>query len=637
VSVNDGVRVPGVRVLAYARGLILDRVTLALSVVFLLSGAFYVWISASALPLALNGGGSDAYNQLANAFLHLHLSVGRAPAGLLRLPEPYNPEQNSPFQDITGILKLGIHDFALYQGKLFITWGPAPVIVLLIPLHLLGFEPTGSVTVSVFAVVGLGFALAILRAILRQLGEVPLWMCVLAGFTLALVSAVPFILSDPAVYEEEIAAGYCFAMAGIWLAVTVLIARRASLLRLTLMSLCFGLAVGSRPTLVFAAALLVPVYISLRAVRPRRGLLLALAVPVGLCGVLLLLYNQVRFGSPLENGVKYQLAGLDQNTIRFGDPAYIVPGLWFYFVSPPRVGILFPFISVFGRPLAYPGSLPGLYATQEAESNGLLPMAPILLFAAALPWLWRRRSAALGQLSLPLLVLASGGMACALFVSYEFFVTTERYEVDFATLMLLAALASWLALSTGASGWLRRLARIVGAVLAVWSCVVGLAISFSGYYSLLATTHPGTWRALEDITSPVSRAIAVFKGHPVLAEVSAPGLPLLSTSRPARMIVVSPDTRRAVLVVSLTSVIRVSDGIARASYSAAALVRNGGHSSAVYRTSPGGGTVRIPLNLRPGLNRLVLVPLAAGATNSTPGIPAAQQLLLVGHISLASG
>lgn len=240
-----------------ARIQVKDRVTISLSLVFLLSAAFYILTAATSVPLSLHGGQADPYNQLANAFLHLRLSVGHPPVALEDLPEPYNPAQNLPYQQ-------AIHDFVLYHGKLFLTWGPAPVIVLLVPMHILGFEPTPSVTVSLFAIAGLGFALATLRVILRQVGETPLWMCVVAAATLALSSAIPFILRLPDVYEEEIAGGYCFAMAAIFLAITALANRRASLSWLALTSLCVGLAAGARPNLIFIGVLLVLVYTSLQ-------------------------------------------------------------------------------------------------------------------------------------------------------------------------------------------------------------------------------------------------------------------------------------------------------------------------------------------------------------------------------------
>ncbi len=598
---------------------------------FLSAGAFYLWTAGTTFPLSLTGASTDPYNELANAFIHFHLSVGAAPHGLLNLTEPYNPEQNTPFQALQG----GIHDFALYRGHLFLTWGPAPVIVLLVPLHLLGLEPTASVTVSFFATIGLGFALATLRVVLREIGDVPLWMCVLAALALALASAVPFILRRPAVYEEAISGGYGFAMAGIWLAISALARGRASPQRLILMSLCIGLAIASRPNLALVAVVLVPIYLSLRPVRSRRGLLLALVIPVGVCVFLLLAYNQVRFGNPLENGAKYQLAGINQTSAPFDDLSYVPPGLWFYGLAPPRASVLFPFFILAPPPVSYPGSLPGLYLQQLEPTGGLLTMAPIVVFIVALPWMWRRRSTSLGRLVLPLLELAGAGIACVLFLSYVFFSTTERYEVDFATLLLLGAVAAWLALSKDARGWQRRLVRLGGAVLIIWSCIAGVAISFTGYYNLLSSTHPGTWRTLQNISAPLSRAIATVEGHPVLAEVSAPSLPLLPTGHAAHIVIVSPGSRRTVLLAALTPAVKTSVGIQPGEYASAVRVSDGDRASSTYRIPAGGKAVHIAVTLRPGLNRLSLTPLASGATRGPSASTTSQHVLYVGSLSLA--
>src|SRR5580658_9973090 len=121
-----------VRLPARPRSLAVDRVSVTLGVVFVLGAAFYLWTAGTSYPLVLGGSQTDPYNLLATAFLHLHLSVGRPPAGLLRLAEPYDPVANSYFQ----LNPKDIHDFALYHGKLFLTWGPTPVLVLLVPLHL---------------------------------------------------------------------------------------------------------------------------------------------------------------------------------------------------------------------------------------------------------------------------------------------------------------------------------------------------------------------------------------------------------------------------------------------------------------------------------------------------------------------
>jgi len=449
-----------------ARNWMHDRVTLALAGVFVLIATLYLVRAAYTSHLSLYGGSSGPYNQLADAFLHLHLWVGHFTTATLG-PDPHAMKAPHP--------PPWRFDYALSGHYLYITWGPAPALVWLVPLHLLGFEPSASAIVAPFAVVGTGFALATLRVILRQIGEVPLWASMLAALTLALASAVPCVVTYTSVYYQAVAGGYCFAMGGLWLALSAIAAREASLVRLALMSLCFGLATASRPTLGLTALLLVPVYLALRPARPRRGLLVALAAPVLACFVLLGAYNQVRFGDPLENGFGYQL-----NTaydLHRGELSYLTPGLWSYLLTPPRPLGHYPYLSVVHPQGSYPLRLPAAWAEFAEPTGGLLPMAPIVFFLLALPWVWRRRPQLLGALGSPLLLMAGVGLAVLLFLSFEFFGTAERYEVDYTSLLLFGAIAVWLALCAATRGAQRRALLLGGGLLAAWSCLMAWAIA----------------------------------------------------------------------------------------------------------------------------------------------------------------
>ncbi len=51
-------------------------------------------------------------------------------------------------------------------------------------------------------------------------------------------------------------------------------------------------------------------------------------------------------------------------------------------------------------PESYPGALPSNYQVFELTS-GLLPMTPIVVFLAALPWIWRRRPSCWGRSARP--------------------------------------------------------------------------------------------------------------------------------------------------------------------------------------------------------------------------------------------
>jgi hypothetical protein len=623
------------RLPAVARSPGRDPVNVALAGVFALAGAFYVRLATVTSPLALHGSSTSPYNRLADAFLHLHLWVARAPAALLSLPEPYNPVEHYRFI-------AEFPDYALYGQHLYVTWGPAPVLVLLVPLHLLGLEPSESVTIVPFAIAGLGFALATLRVLLRQIGEVPLWMSLLAALAVALCTVVPYDVGVPSVYHEAVAGGFCFAMAGVWLAVRALAAGRASTTRLVLMSLCFGLAAGSRPTLAVTALVLAPVYASLRSTRPRRGLAVALVAPVGGCLVALAAYNQARFGSPLDYGTKYQLSGSYSLIAHWGALGYVPPGLWSYLLTPPRLTVLFPFLAFVTPQVSYPLALPAHYLSVSEGTAGLLPMTPVVVFLGALPWTWRRRPARLGPLAVPLLILSAAGAAILLFLSYEFFSTTERYEVDYTALLLLGGLAAWLALSVESTGLRRRAVRVGGAVLVAWGCLAGVALA----YTEITETRDATWRGLVKLGAPLSTALAYLAGHPVLADVrTANGVYQYSPERygnlgtnvtglwldaggQAQLTIVSPDARESTLVA------RVSPGPALAPGAPlAARVRGPGRATHVQPLQP--GEARIPLHLDRGVNRLVLTPLTAGASARRPAESEAQAVILVENVHLA--
>jgi hypothetical protein len=618
-----------------------DAVDRTLIGVFLLAVLFYLWTAATSQPMSLHAGSSDRYNLLASAFLHFRLSVGAAPADLLHLRNPYNPAEN--LRLVSGPTDASsVNDDVLYNGQLYFVWGPAPALVLLVPMHLLGFEPSASVTVAIFATVGLGFALAALRVLIRTIGVESLWMCALAGLALAFSSVIPFLLRTPSASIDTLAGGWCFSMAGIWLALSAIAEKRASLTRIVLMSLCFGLAALSRPALGLTALVMVVVYLSLPHSESPRRLLIGLIGPVGVCGPLLLAYNQARFGHPLEFGSRHQLTGYDSQTAPLGHLGYVLPGAWPYLGALPRLSAVFPFIVLTPPPLSEVSGL----AIPEWTA-GLLPMVPIVIFLAALPWIWRRRPAPVGTLALALIVLACVGVVLIVVPAYQFFAPTERYEVEFATLFVLGGLTGWLVLSRISHRLWRRFALVGGAILIVWGCMTGFAVSFvnpDGPTSELAVKHPGTWSTLEDIGSPLSTVIAMIAGHPLLASVSAleigphrperytgletePAAFLLAAGEQAHFTIVSPEHERALLSAAI-----VQRHASKASFPPVAVQITGpGDSGHSYVIPEKAGRLEIPVQLNTGVNHFTLTPQPAAAHQAIPNVKA----LLVEDLSVS--
>jgi hypothetical protein len=245
------------------------------------------------------------------------------------------------------------------------------------------------------------------------------------------------------------------------------------------------------------------------------------------------------------------------------------------------------------------------------------------------------------------LIASAASVLVVIFLSYEFWGTTERYEVDFAAVFLLTALAGWFALSSGPPSWRRRAIRLLGAALAVWGCFTGIAISFNGYGELLRTKHPGTFRSLEDATSPISTAIAAVAGHPVLARVEAPDVsqvsPLglttigagvesfaLDPGYSANLTIVSPDRRKAAIVANLEI------GRALGPGGVLSLLIHDASSTQHEFSVLHNGVTRVPVELNRGLNRVTLTPAGTVINPPNPTVAVDNVLLIVPSLTLAA-
>jgi hypothetical protein len=155
-------------------------------------------------------------------------------------------------------------------------------------------------------------------AILRRefVPKAPGWAWLCAVITLGVGTGLPVVLRPAKFYQIAILSGVAFEMAAL-LCLTLAICRRDAKRRwLALASLCVGLAAGSRPTLIpggLVALLLVAVWLwrkdgETAGNRGQLGRLVLTALgPVGFCLAAIGWYNWMRYDSPFEFGLHYQL------------------------------------------------------------------------------------------------------------------------------------------------------------------------------------------------------------------------------------------------------------------------------------------------------------------------------------------
>jgi hypothetical protein len=428
---------------------------------------------SGALELQSTNPADAYYNLLVQGFRAGQLSLKKeAPPGLAQLADPYDPSANNRYRSVPYLT----HDLSYYKGRLYLYFGVTPALILFWPfVALTGHWLLHKEAVVVFCTMGFLASVGILHAVWRRyFADVSIGVvgaCVLA---LGLATGAPVLLSQSDVYEVPISCGYMLtimALGAIWCA---LHEPERSWRWLAVASAAYGLAVGARPNLLFGGLiLLVPVIAAYCQQRRFWTLLMAATVPIMLIGLGLMLYNDLRFGSPLEFGGHYQLAGQRQVTLQFFSPRYLWVNFRIYFLEPAHWSARPPFVLAASEPL-----LPAGYM-QVRRPFAVLTNVPLVWLSLAVPLTWWIRSDQAGSI-LRWFVGATALLFVMCALTLEFYCSSSfRYEMDFLPALVLLAVIGILGLEralTKRTVW-RRAVR----------CGWGLMLIFSVAFNLLAS------------------------------------------------------------------------------------------------------------------------------------------------------
>ena len=422
-------------------------------------------------------------DQLAAAFLRGQTFLPVAPAPWLSaVPDPFDPKHR-PFW---------YWDAALYQGRYYSYWGPAPALFLAAYKAVSGAETIPDrAPVLVFSLLLVLAASALLAVLAGRLPSRPLLPAALGTAVVAFGSPGPFSLGHPHVYELAIVAAQTFLLAGTLFAALACDARGSwrTLCDLACAT-CWTLAVASRQTVVVAVVALWLLTSFSWWTRTRRlpiARALVFATPALLGMLLLGAYNQVRFGSPLETGHRYQLG----YPVTIG-PEHVPANLYSYLLRPPRRLERFPFVIARwqGRP-PFPAWLPvsQSYFYREPVA-GLLYTSPFYLFAAFALVFWIRERGVLAGLILSTLPFA---------VPIFYFASTMRYLGDVTPgLAVLSVLGlSRLLEMQRDSRWARGCLLGAATLAAIYTAGMGLLLGSISYFGFLPQANPALWHRLE--------------------------------------------------------------------------------------------------------------------------------------------
>jgi hypothetical protein len=492
--------------------------------------ALLFWIANGAS--IFEGDRGDAwhhYEYLVDGFLGGHTSLSVLPAPeLLRLRDPYDPAQNGPWR---------LSDASLYHGKFYLYFGPTPVLLMLPWKAAFGHHLPQRLAVAVFAAAGMAALAALIAGVRRR--HFPALSPLAAGAILVVAlcaSWLPVTLRRPDAWELPIAAECAclwWALYFLWRCLDSPDGGRWALAA----GAAVALMMGSRPTSLFAGAIIIVLMFDLRRPSDRR---LPLAAAVAMAGGLALLaYNVARFGSPLEFGQSYQLWGTDERQIVHFSLRYFGYNSWVYLFALPDLSPYFPFVLA-----VPPGGEPAGHLGID-EVHGALVSIPVQLASlSALAWAWRgRRDPASAALRRTVCAAALSSAFAAL-ILFCFAGAVTRYTTElFAGATVTTVIGLMVIFGGPPGGAARNVVRLLAICAGVWTVAyVALAsaeqrILFKkespSVYAFAAhlLDYPSTWaaRRQEVVFGPVAIAVRV------LPSANGSETVLLSSGRPGMM------------------------------------------------------------------------------------------------------
>jgi hypothetical protein len=279
-------------------------------------------------------------------------------------------------------------------------------------------------------------------------------------------------------------AGVTFCAAGFWLLLKSVDNGKYGNLWLALSCLCFSLAIGCRPNLIFCFIFIPALYWTTfrnSTVGQKAGMLICAAMPVFIVAIPLMMYNYARFGSVAEFGSTYHLTGTTMLSAFYLTPSAalvsLLNGVKGYFFNSINILREFPFVqsravdTQFFDGKNYDGGIFGIFSL------------PIMWGLLALPLVLKRLYRREEDRLLFKTVTAALSVAALLFLVDCFIGTVTRYLCDFMWLLLIADIIAVNVLFYRSETALPA-PNIVQQPTKAISCVMVVSILLSAFYTM---------------------------------------------------------------------------------------------------------------------------------------------------------
>ena len=284
-------------------------------------------------------GTANGYTLLAKAFIlgQTHLPI-TPPNGLLKLNDPYNPNENKQYI-------LDSYDLSLYNGKYYMYFSPLPAIIFYIIPTLMNINLPQAIPIILLIAGSVTYATMLLTELKKEYyPKLPKITVIIAYITLMTGNMAFHLLQRPDMYELAISSAVFFQIAALY---HLNAGINRSLKDMWLFGLYAGLTSLSRPNTIPANILLILVSIAYLNYTNKMDLkkwAKPILKPFLTILAIMLVYNTIRFENPLEFGIHYQLTGFHPQQNR---PAItnIPKGIYNYFMRIPDITKEYPYIT----------------------------------------------------------------------------------------------------------------------------------------------------------------------------------------------------------------------------------------------------------------------------------------------------
>ena len=291
------------------------------------------------------------YIQMFDAFKKGQLNID-TDFDLSRLEALENPYDFQERLDALGNDITVVWDRAYYNGKLYSYFGAAPVIMLYFPVYFLtGHVFSDAAAAMLISAVTNVFLLLLLWELCRRYAKhTPFLLFLTAAFALPFGSLIYSSQTCANFYHTAVMAGICFTVMFLYFVLKAEHCRDGIKRKIffVLAGIFLASAAGSRPNTVFYVLVALPVLISIIIKRPNgtKSLvfdIISFCVPLLSLGGLIMAYNYARFGSVFDFGNSYQLTLADTSLYTLS-LSMLFPALYHYFLQPPEMNGIFPYV-----------------------------------------------------------------------------------------------------------------------------------------------------------------------------------------------------------------------------------------------------------------------------------------------------